>query len=183
MVKLSTLLLLESVIATAIALHGYLGLMALPSNPVSDYLRYGSDDADEMRNRLQRSGLGGVTHIRSVLHACKSIGFLDGFAYTYIVDVAKIPDAYWTSAAARRHWHRGPFQDVTEQRILEDASRPWGAIPRCHRAPSMNSSRFVVTFLYDESGHLGPRTPSSKGAGVMAYDTQTSTLYVDYSGS
>lgn len=136
-----------------------------------------------MRDQLQRSGLGQVTSLRGIPQFCEDQGFLDGFFYSYAVDVAKIPDAYWTTAAARRHWQRGPF-NLDRQFELERWAEPESSLIKgCPKFPLATSSRFVVTFFYDESGKLGPQTEFTKGAGVMVYDTRTSRLYWKYSGS
>lgn len=136
-----------------------------------------------MRDQLRRSGLAQVTSLRGIPQFCVDQGFLDGFFYSYAVDVARIPDAYWATAAARRHWQRGPF-DLAKQFELEHWAEPESPLIKgCPKFPVATSSRFVVTFFFSESGELGPQTEFTKGAGVMVYDTRTSRLYWKYSGS
>lgn len=136
-----------------------------------------------MRDQLQRSGLAQVTSLRGIPRSCRDEGFLDGISYTYVVDVAKIPDAYWASKDAwQRHWHHAPFGDSQSEsfdRFVEYNKRE----PGCPELPVLGSPRFVVTVLYSEAGDFGPRTVSSNGEGFMAYDTRTSRLYWVYSGN
>ncbi|QNH10679.1 hypothetical protein [Xanthomonas sp. SI] len=136
-----------------------------------------------MRDQLQRSGLGHVTSLRGIPQVCREEGFLDGIDYTYAVDVAKIPDAYWASEDARqRHWHHAPFDDSQSETFdgfIEYNARK----PGCPQLPALRSPHVVITVLYSEAGDLGPRTVSSNGDGFMAYDTRTSRLYWAYAGN
>ncbi|MDV0440446.1 hypothetical protein [Xanthomonas sacchari] len=146
-------------------------------------MRHNYKAVGAMRDQLQRSGLAQVTSLRGIPQFCEDVGFLDGFFYSYAVDVARIPDTYWATAAARRHWQRGPF-DLDRQFKLEQWAEPESPLIKgCPKFPVATSSRFVVTFFYEESGKLGPQTEFTKGAGVMVYDTRTSRLYWKYSGS
>jgi len=133
-----------------------------------------------MRDQLQSSGLAQVTSLRGIPQFCQDQEFLDGFFYSYAIDVAKIPDAFWATDAARRHWQRGPF-NLDQQMDLESWAGPEPSrIEGCPKLPVANSSRFVVTFFSSQSGEFGPWTESTRGSGVMIYDTRTSRLYWKY---
>lgn len=116
-----------------------------------------------MRDQLRRSGLAQVTSLRGIPQFCVDQGFLDGFFYSYAVDVARIPDAYWATAAARRHWQRGPF-DLAKQFELEHWAEPESPLIKgCPKFPVATSSRFVVTFFLANRASL-VRKPSSPRA-------------------
>ncbi|WP_369935431.1 hypothetical protein [Xanthomonas tesorieronis] len=134
-------------------------------------------------DQLQRSGLSQVTSLRGKPQFCDDVGFVDGFFYSYAVDVAKIPDAYWVTDAARRQWQRGPFDRDQQLELARWLELKPSRIKGCPKLPVVASSRFVVTFLLTPSGKFGPQTESSRGTGVMIYDTQTSRLYWKDPGS
>lgn len=163
-------------------------LLVIPAGAIvqlqmASTMRFNYKAVGAMRDQLQRSGLSQVTSLRGIPQFCEEQGFLDGFFYSYAVDVARIPDAFWATDAARRHWQRGPFK-LDQQFELERWAEPEpDRIEGCPKLPVATSSRFVVTFFFSESGELGPQTESSKGAGVMIYDTRTSRLYWKYAGS
>jgi len=157
---------------------GALVQLQMVSTMMRTYIAVGA-----MRDQLQRSGLGHVTSLRGIPQVCREEGFLDGIYYTYAVDVAKIPDAYWASEDARqRHWHHAPFDDSQSAEFDSFVERNERK-PECPQLPVLRSPRFVATVLYSEAGDLGPRTVSSNGDGFMAYDTRTSRLYWAYAGN
>ncbi|WP_208622736.1 hypothetical protein [Xanthomonas codiaei] len=137
---------------------------------------------DIMNDQLQRSGLSQVTSVRGIPHFCREAGFIDGLFYAGAVDVARIPDAFWASAAARRYWQRVPFDENQQFELRQWADSDASADKHCPALPLANSSRYVVTFLYSEDGDLGPPTARSRGKGIMIYDTKSSRLYWAYSG-
>lgn len=131
-----------------------------------------------IEEQLQRAGLSQVTSVRGMPEFCTESGFLDGYYYSYAVDVARIPHAFWDSSAARTHWHRGPFDD-TQANVLESL-RP-GYLEGCPDIPGMNSAHFVVTFFFNPQGDLGSYDPATaNGRGVVAYDTRASRIYWIY---
>ncbi|MBB4133023.1 MULTISPECIES: hypothetical protein [unclassified Xanthomonas] len=133
-----------------------------------------------MHEQLQRSGLGQVTSLRGIPQVCgKTDYFFGDMYYLYAVDVARIPDTFWESRAARGIWYRGP--DRYDEFHVFKFEMPPDDLQACPVSPGINSSRFFFALVSNPADDLGPNTPSSlKAINVMAYDTETSRLYWVY---
>jgi hypothetical protein len=171
------------VVLAAAVVQGCVALDLLPPNPVSKAIDR-NDDADRLREKMQQAGLGAVTQVRRMEHACKPPDepMQRDYSYFYVADVAKVPDAFWTSKAAQQHWRRGPVQAALQQDALRTALG-FNDLPDCPWLPSqadMNSPRFMLSFLHiasSDGGTVDPSWHEVNEVGMLAYDTQTSKLY------